>query len=331
MPAPLESTALIDSSPTRPPWVDATMMAGSYLMVAAAYILASSDMASTHTRTVEDLRRVEILKGLAFVAVTALALFAVNLIQLQRLRRRDERLRRMDRALHNAERSVLAGTFASTVAHDINNGLMVATLALDELHASVGQPSLKRLVADARTAIARIGDWNRRVFDLGGSRLLGEVRDFDLAQSIRTSCTLAGRHRSMRAVTLELEIPSATPFRGTEAIVQRAVLNLLLNAAEAAGPLPKLRLSMQRLEDGGYQIAVDDSGPGVPKVLRARILEPFFTTKEDGTGLGLASVVACANLHDGTVQIHDSPLGGARFTLILRATGAHTLTGWTPA
>lgn len=303
----------------RPQWVDAAIMAGSYLAIAATYILASSNMASSRMRTVEDLRRVEILKGLAFVVVTAGALFAVNLLQLRRLRRRDEQLRRMDRALHNAERSVLAGTFASTVAHDINNGLMVATLALDELHMSVGQPSLKRLVSDARTAVDRIGDWNRRVFDLGGSRLLGEVRDFDLAHSIRTSCSMAGRHQSMRTATLELDVPPAVPFRGTETIVQRAVLNLLLNAAEASGTSPKLRVAMHRRDDGHYEIEVDDSGPGVPEALRARILEPFFTTKADGTGLGLASVVACANLHEGTVQIHDSPLGGARFTLSISA------------
>jgi signal transduction histidine kinase len=109
------------------------------------------------------------------------------------------------------------------------------------------------------------------------------------------------------------------PFRGTETIVQRAVLNLLLNAGEAAGPDQQVRLELRGVDAGSRRITVDDSGPGIPEELQARILEPFYTTKADGTGLGLASVVSCANLHDGTVEIGDSSLGGARFILTIRA------------
>ena len=305
------------------PWVSAALLALGYLVIAGVYIVMSSDIASSRTYSVEELHRMEAMKGLMFVVVTALALFVFNWVQLRRLGQRDEQLRRMDRALANADRQVIAGTLASAVAHDINNGLMVASIQIGELQELVAEsPRLRHLAEDAQAALARIGEWNRRVFDIGRTKVLGEVREFDLAHSVRTSFDLAHRHQSMRTVTVDLLVPERLPFRGTEAIVQRAVLNLLLNAAEAAGPSSKLRLTLQHLGEGRHLIAVDDSGPGVPEALRARILEPFFTTKAGGTGLGIASVIACANLHHGTVRIEDSPLGGARFTLTIRPDAA---------
>lgn len=296
-------------------------MALGYLIIAGGYVWLSSEFAGTQSADVDQLRRIELIKGISFIVVTAVALFVVNLAQLKRLRERDERLRRMDRALHNAERRVIAGTFASTVAHDINNGLMATTLPLSELQDRlVDQPSLRELADEAQSALKRIGEWNRRFYDLGGGQLLGKVGEFDLAESVRATFRMATRHRQLRSVASEVASPASAPFHGTETIVQRAVLNLLLNAADAAAPrAPRFRLELQQLSDGAYRIDVDDNGVGVPAELRESILEPFFTTKPDGTGLGLASVVACAKLHRGSVEVGAAPLGGARFTLLLRA------------
>jgi signal transduction histidine kinase len=250
--------------------------------------------------------------------LSAVALWLYNHRQLVRVRRRDSQYRRMDRALQNAEKSVLAGTIASTVAHDINNGLMTASVSLEDLHERVAaDPELSALTDEARAAVARIVDWNRRFFDLGGERLLGDVKPFDLSELLRTTCDLAQRHRSLREAQLIKVLPDVAPFRGSMALMQRAVLNLLLNAAEAAGPGQRVRLTLGQVEYGRYCIGVEDSGPGVPAALRERILEPFYTSKPEGTGLGLASVVACASFHRGTLAIDDSPLGGARFTLTL--------------
>jgi hypothetical protein len=85
------------------------------------------------------------------------------------------------------------------VAHHVNNGLTTAMLAIGELQELAepdAQPSA--LATDAQHAITKIRDWNRRFFDLGGTRLLGEVRELDLAQSLRSSFAMARRHTSMR-------------------------------------------------------------------------------------------------------------------------------------
>lgn len=307
-------------TPARAPWASAATLAGLYFVLASTYVIISSNMAGARATSVEDLKRIELMKGLTFMLVTALILFGMNLLQLRTLRaHQDDRIRR-DRALHNAERNILAGTFARGVAHDINNGLAVATLALSELRERVREDALAaELSDDVHEALTQIKEWNRRFFDLGSTRLLGEERDFDLAHTLKQSAQLAHRHDHVREVQLEVEVPDAAPMRGREALVQRAVLNLILNAAEAAGPRSRVRVGLVAKPGEPYRITVCDNGPGIPPEMRAKVLEPFYTSKADGTGLGLASVVACASLHHGLVTIDQSPLGGARFTVELRA------------
>lgn len=295
-------------------------MAGGYLVVAAAYILISSTFASERSGSVEDLRRIEILKGLAFVVGSALLLFIVNITALTRIRRNEERTRRMERALHNAERSVLAGTFARTIAHDINNGLSVATMNLDLLREAVArEPERRELADEVGTALARIGEWNRRFFEIGGRQLLDEARPLDLCTAVQAAADLARQHRKLRSAQLDVALPADAPYVGIDSIIQRAVLNLILNAADAAGEKARILVTLAADGPNRWTISVEDNGPGVPPADREQILEPFFTTKPDGTGLGLASVVACARFHGGSVKVTDSRLGGACFRVMLGA------------
>lgn len=296
----------------------ALFVAGLYLVLAAAYILLSSTFASERSGSVEDLRQIEILKGLAFVLVSAIILFAVNWVLLQRIRRNDERVRRMERSLHNAERTVLAGTFARTIAHDINNGLLAAQMNLELLRIEVAaQAEASELVSGATSALTRITEWNRRFFEIGGQRLFGEARSMDLTRSVTSAAELARHHGSVRMATLDLALLPHAAYTGFDSVIQRAVLNLILNAADAAGSDAHIRVHLLPCTSAVWQIIVEDNGPGIPPERRAQILEPFFTTKPHGTGLGLASVLGCARFHNGDLRVDESPLGGARFTLAL--------------
>jgi signal transduction histidine kinase len=64
-------------------------------------------------------------------------------------------------------------------------------------------------------------------------------------------------------------------------------------------------------------VTVEDNGPGVPAALRGRILEPFFSTRFTGRGLGLAAVLGIVRGHRGLIAVDDSPGGGARFRILL--------------
>lgn len=310
---------------TAPPLVrpvrTALFIAVGYVACAAAYILVSSTLASERSGTVEELRRIEILKGIAFVIGSGALLFALNAAALVRVRRNEERARRMERALSNAERSVLAGTFARTIAHDINNGLAVARLNIELLQQAVSrQAEASQLAHEACDAVMRVERWNRRFFELGGRSLLDEAKPLDLAATVRGAAHLARQHEHARTATIDVCAPASAPYLGIEALLERALLNLLLNALEASGSGARIVCTLAPAADG-WVITVEDDGPGVPVEVRTHVLEPFFTTKHTGTGLGLASVVACARYHGGGVTVGDSRWSGAAFTLALGGAG----------
>ena len=113
--------------------------------------------------------------------------------------------------------------------------------------------------------------------------------------------------------------PELPRVRSVEDKVQQVFLNLLLNALAA---LPEGKGQMQvtsRCDGEDVCVLVDDSGPGVPAELKERIFDAFFTTRVEhgGTGLGLAVSASLAEELGGRLEVGDSPLGGAQFTLCL--------------
>ncbi|MFW6122735.1 MAG: sensor histidine kinase, partial [Thermodesulfobacteriota bacterium] len=101
--------------------------------------------------------------------------------------------------------------------------------------------------------------------------------------------------------------------------VQQALINLLRNAIQCS-PTGNIRCSW-KLEGQGVLFCVDDDGPGVPKKIRSKIFEPFYTTKAvgEGTGLGLAVAHSVAEEHGGTLEVGESDMGGASFRLMIPA------------
>jgi signal transduction histidine kinase len=100
--------------------------------------------------------------------------------------------------------------------------------------------------------------------------------------------------------------------------LRQALRNLISNAIQA-NPGGDLLVQATPVEGQGLLLSVDDSGPGIPADLRRRILDPFFTTRAEGTGLGLALTNTIADLHGGRLEIQPTPseLGGARVALLL--------------
>ncbi|QNE31894.1 sensor histidine kinase [Sphingomonas sp. NBWT7] len=120
------------------------------------------------------------------------------------------------------------------------------------------------------------------------------------------------------AVTLHADCADTT-IDGDRALLSQLLLNLLRNAAQAAkahAAQPKIRLAIERTADG-IAITVEDNGPGVPDKLRQEVFLPFFTTRAEGTGVGLNLARQIAVAHGGTLDVADSPLGGALFRLLL--------------
>jgi signal transduction histidine kinase len=110
-------------------------------------------------------------------------------------------------------------------------------------------------------------------------------------------------------------------IQGDEVLLRQAFSNLVRNAIEACAgasvtPSVMVEASVDR-KRGTCTVAVDDNGPGVPANARDRIFQPFFTSKKQGTGLGLALVQKIVVSHNGRVSVGTSPLGGARLQIVL--------------
>ncbi|PXX26200.1 MULTISPECIES: ATP-binding protein [Burkholderia] len=139
-----------------------------------------------------------------------------------------------------------------------------------------------------------------------------------------------------RGITLDVSTCGApATYVCDPKLVARALLNLIRNGARYA--TRTVRLSATSDASGMLVLSVDDDGPGIPAVERARVFEPFqrLDSSRDrqtgGFGLGLAIVRRVALVHGGNVRLDDSPLGGARFVITLPALTLPDLPGDAPA
>ena len=123
-------------------------------------------------------------------------------------------------------------------------------------------------------------------------------------------------HVAVQPRPLRLRLEGTAVALGDGPRLRQVLYNLMKNAVEAAGPGGEVAVVLAS-SGHGVDIAVRDSGPGVPAAARARLFEPFFTTKPTGTGLGLAVSRAIALAHGGDIDVEASASGGAVFTLRL--------------
>jgi signal transduction histidine kinase len=150
----------------------------------------------------------------------------------------------------------------------------------------------------------------------------------------RNVVELVRAHPDSEGCRLRLEVPEGVELAvpGDEDLVHRAVLNLVLNAAQWAGPGGRVEVALDRLRSDllapalgpldAVRIRVSDSGPGVPPDALDHIFDPFVTHRPGGTGLGLALVQRAAESHGGTVFVqnqHGAEGWGATFSLYLPA------------
>jgi two-component system sensor histidine kinase PilS (NtrC family) len=101
--------------------------------------------------------------------------------------------------------------------------------------------------------------------------------------------------------------------------LRRVLDNLLQNAWEAGGDGVRVRLEVNAADDARVALRFEDNGPGIPAEELTRLFQPFHTTKDGGTGLGLALVHRIIEAHGGEIRVESSPGAGAAFTFVLPA------------
>jgi two-component system, NtrC family, sensor histidine kinase PilS len=247
------------------------------------------------------------------LAVTAIVEDRTDLERIEVLNRRGDRLRAV-------------ADLSAALAHEIKNPLA-------SIRSAVEQFSSPRLGEGDRSALTRmvVRESDRL------SRLLGDFLDFSrgriecleplaLDELVLNAAAVIREHPSTRERRVEVAVELVPcRVRADADLVSRGVLNLLLNAVQFSPEGGRVEVTLDRPSEvppevefpGALRLVVRDHGPGVPEALRERIFDPFLTTREGGTGLGLAVVHSMVQAHGGVILLSLPPGGGAEFTLFL--------------
>ena len=232
-------------------------------------------------------------------------------------KRAEAHLRAADRQLYEQAALVKLGEMAAVVAHEVRNPLAGVRGAIQVIG--------RRLPPDGRDA-AVINEITARLDAL--EELMKDLLLFarppqvhrvrvDVTALARDAAEFVRQDLTAREVGFEVE-GVAQAILVDPQLFRIVLLNLLLNAVQAMQGQGTVRIAVTVSEDA-CQIAVADSGPGIPSEIRDRIFAPFFTTKTRGTGLGLSTVKRLIESHQGRVSVACPSTGGTVFTIELPA------------
>lgn len=298
----------------------AALLSSFYVLAASLYIVCSGQIVLAMSSSVEELERLETYKGIGFVFFTAIVLFGLSWWFFDRDVRATRASERHRQAFVASERVATTGIFTASIAHDFNNLLMVMLGSVEALEQEALPPSCECLIEELDVAIQRGTQICQRLLTATHAQA-HEVCELDLVTLIDEAVSLIKLHHKSKRRQIDFNAPKSVMFYGDAALLHQLVINLLLNALDAS--VTQVTLSL-KLAAGMLTLDVDDDGEGVPQELKPKLFDAFFTTKHNGTGLGLVSVRFCAEAHQGQVQVMDSSLGGAcfRVTLPVRAVPA---------
>ena len=245
----------------------------------------------------------------------------------QRLRAEMEHRRQVEEELLQARKLEAVGVLAGGIAHDLNNFLTVVqgNADLASRHTLPGQP-LHEILGHITAACARAGLLSTQLltFSKGGS----PVRETgSIAGLLRECAELA---QSGSSVRVESKVAADLwPAKFDPGQMSQVFHNILWNAREAmpGGGVVELRASNETVEDGHaslsagryLRIVVQDRGCGIPTHILPKIFDPYFTTKETGSGLGLATAYAIVAKHEGHIGVQSAEGEGTKFTIYLPA------------
>lgn len=228
-------------------------------------------------------------------------------------------LERSQAQLIQAEKMAAVGRLAASLAHEINNPLQAIHNTL-HLSANPRLPDERRreYLGMAQKEVERLIEIVRRMLDFYRPSP-GEEIEVDLNRVVGDALAIARKRLQHSGIRVHKRLGSnLPPVPGVPDQLTQVFLNIIINAIEAMPDGGDLHVGTLLSDDGEWVLAAfRDSGPGLTAEQVAHVFEPFYTTKPDGTGLGLAVSYGIVERHGGTIEVSSQPGQGATFIVRL--------------
>jgi signal transduction histidine kinase len=239
-----------------------------------------------------------------------------------------ESVRRIGDEIEMSRRLSASGRVTGGVAHEVKNPINAIVLHLQLLQNKLAQedPDTRRHMDIIGSEIHRLDRVVQTLVDFMRAREL-HLEELDLRQLLDEVALLAAPDAAQHGVTIERTLPEGLlPVKVDTDLMKQALLNVVLNGVQAMPQGGLLTISAHR-EDDVVVAEVCDRGDGIPREVQNKIFELYFTTKKEGSGIGLAQTYQILQWHYGSVEFESTEGAGTtfRFRIPLASSGLHVI------
>jgi signal transduction histidine kinase len=229
-----------------------------------------------------------------------------------------ESVSEIESELELSRRMAAIGRLTSGVGHEVKNPINAIVVHLELLRSKVGEQQATRHLDVIQSEIQRLDRVVQTLVDFSRPVEL-KLKEQDLRQIVSSVLALASAGLETYNVSVVSELPNHPVMVKVDSdLLKQALLNVVLNGAQAMADGGEL--SVRLTEDGRSAILkVQDHGEGIPDDIRPRIFDLYFTTKRDGSGIGLAMTYRILQLHHGQLDVESKVGEGSTFTLYVPA------------
>lgn len=254
--------------------------------------------------------------------LSSVVLFTLLLLLIRRAERvladRMAKNRALENELHSNEKLASMGRVVASIAHEIRNPLGIIRSSAELLlrRTDSADVTTSRILGAVYDEACRLSQTVNDFLDYARPRRPRQDT-VDVAQVVEQAMAFLEGEFGRRGVTVERRMEHGLRALGDKDLLYRAFYNILINGQQAMDGPGTLRITGRRTPEGHVELLFKDSGPGFDADALPNLLDPFYTTKEGGTGLGLAIVKSIVSSHGGSIELENSPEGGAVARVVL--------------
>ncbi|MFN0121117.1 MAG: ATP-binding protein [Blastocatellia bacterium] len=228
-----------------------------------------------------------------------------------------ESLQQLESQLDYATKLAALNRITSGVAHEVKNPLHAMVLHLELLNAKLDAGvDPKTHVQVLTSEVNRLNRVVQTFLDFTRPVALNLIA-VDATRLTREVMLLAADARAENVQVIERYADDALPVKADVDLLKQAILNIVINGFQAMAEGGQLRVTTGHDASGNVLISVSDQGPGIPDSVRDKIFNLYYTTKPNGSGIGLAQAFRAVQLHNGRIEVDSHPGAGARFRITL--------------